>query len=397
MGFNWIYLNPFQYPGFSGSLYAIKDYFRFHPLLRGSLGLDPFLLLQNFLAEAKKLGMAVMMDLVVNHTASDSPLTVQHPVWFARNSDGGIKHPSAIDPADTRKVTIWGDLAELEYWPLPDPEGVLAFFNQVVDRYLSLGFSGFRGDAAYKVPGEFWGHLIKAARRINPEVCFVAETLGCRLPEVMQLQEAGFDFLYNSSKWWDFQEDWCLEQYEEFRRIAPSLSFPETHDTPRLIVEAKGSLPRVRQRYLFAAFFSSGLLMPMGFEYGLKKKLHVVNSRPEDWEERTYDWCDFITRVNQLKKSCPILQEEGPIERLTPAGQPVVILRKSSEHHPGAVVAVINTTAQPQPQVPLEGPSLLGLRDRCDDLTPDASPWAWGDLDTISLTPWDLRLFYAHP
>ncbi|NIR42418.1 MAG: alpha-amylase, partial [Gemmatimonadetes bacterium] len=35
MGFNWVYVNPFHYPGFSGSLYAVKDYYELHPLLRG--------------------------------------------------------------------------------------------------------------------------------------------------------------------------------------------------------------------------------------------------------------------------------------------------------------------------------------------------------------------------
>ncbi len=34
MGFDWIYVNPFHYPGFSGSLYAVKDFHRLHPLLQ---------------------------------------------------------------------------------------------------------------------------------------------------------------------------------------------------------------------------------------------------------------------------------------------------------------------------------------------------------------------------
>ena len=35
MGFDWLYVNPFHYPGFSGSLYAVKDFYRLHPLLAG--------------------------------------------------------------------------------------------------------------------------------------------------------------------------------------------------------------------------------------------------------------------------------------------------------------------------------------------------------------------------
>ena len=31
MGFDWVFINPIQYPGFSGSLYAVKDFYRLNP------------------------------------------------------------------------------------------------------------------------------------------------------------------------------------------------------------------------------------------------------------------------------------------------------------------------------------------------------------------------------
>jgi len=33
MGFTWIFLNPINTPGLSGSLYAVKDYYSLNPLL----------------------------------------------------------------------------------------------------------------------------------------------------------------------------------------------------------------------------------------------------------------------------------------------------------------------------------------------------------------------------
>jgi hypothetical protein len=36
MGFNAVYVNPFHYPGFSGSLYAVKDYYRLNPRFHGT-------------------------------------------------------------------------------------------------------------------------------------------------------------------------------------------------------------------------------------------------------------------------------------------------------------------------------------------------------------------------
>jgi len=395
MGFNWIYLNPIQYPGFSGSLYAIKDYFALHPLVSQGVEDDPWGALADFCRQAQEQGLAVMMDLVLNHTASDALLVAEHPEWYARHADGSLKHPSCIDPADASRVTVWGDLAELEFWPAPDPEGLLAFFLKVILFYLEKGIKGFRCDAAYKVPGSFWAKLIRAARQQAPDVCFVAETLGCRLPEIKQLRRAGFDLLYNSSKWWDFQASWCLEQYRANRKIAPSISFPETHDTLRLITETGGNQGLVRQAYIFAAFFSAGLLMPMGFEYGLPKKLHVVNTRPEEWLERQYDLTGFITQVNLMKRSCPVLQEEGPIRRLNRVGQPVVLLRKTSECHPGRVLAVINATLMPQEKVTLRLDKLLDYpTGPIREITPEMPP-ASGSVLKVDLEPAAIRLFYG--
>ena len=82
-----------------------------------------------------------------------------------------------------------------------------------------------------------WRTLIAAGRKDSDDVLFVAENLGSLQEETLALRGAGFDYLFNSSKWWDFRADWLLDQYEQFRSIAPSISFPETHDTDRLINE----------------------------------------------------------------------------------------------------------------------------------------------------------------
>ena len=33
-------------------------------------------------------------------------------------------------------------------------------------------------------------------------------------PSAIDLADADFDYILNSSKWWDFRSDWLLEQYE---------------------------------------------------------------------------------------------------------------------------------------------------------------------------------------
>src|SRR5262249_19293720 len=152
--------------------------------------------------------------------------------------------------------------------------------------------------------------LISRARTLHPEAVFFAETLGCRLEEMEALGQAGFDYFYNSSKWWDFEAPWCLEQHARFGRIAPSIAFPESHDTERLAAETSGSEAIQRQRYAFAAFFSAGVQTTVGYEFGFRRRLDVVKTRPADREEARFDLTGFIGQVNALKRRHPLLAGE---------------------------------------------------------------------------------------
>jgi starch synthase (maltosyl-transferring) len=344
LGFDWVYVNPFHYPGFSGSLYAVKDYYRLNPLFAEASGKRPETLLREFTDAAAVQGLGVMMDLVVNHTAKDAVLVEQHPGWYCRDDDGDIRSPSAIDPADARNVTVWGDLAEIDYRERPEREEIVNYWQDLIRRHVALGFRGFRCDAAYKVPVSVWKEVIAAGRAESEDVIFAAETLGCRLEEVQELQSAGFDYLFNSAKWWDFRADWLLEQYESHRAIAPSISFPESHDTDRLaaelerqgVVEPERIERAYRQRYLFAAAFSSGVMMPMGFEYGFRRRLDVVETRPDWWEEKRFDLSEFIAEANRAKAATPALNIEGPQRRIAAAGSRIAALLRETGAVDGA-------------------------------------------------------------
>jgi starch synthase (maltosyl-transferring) len=110
MEFDWLFVNPFHAPGLSGSLYAIKDPYALHSVVHGTSDKATDDLLSDFIAAAKRKALSFMMDLVINHTSKDAPLAEAHPEWYRRNPDGTLYSPRAIDPADTRKVTVWGDL-----------------------------------------------------------------------------------------------------------------------------------------------------------------------------------------------------------------------------------------------------------------------------------------------
>ena len=394
MGFNWLYINSILYPGFSGSLYAIKHHYRINPqFLPPHTETDGLALLSDTLRVFNELGLWPMMDLVINHTSRDCPLISEHPTWYVHNKYGAIVSPFARDPNNPEKVTVWGDLAEIDNESSDDTEGLWAYWAELVKRYLQLGFKGFRCDAAYKIPAALWRYLVDEAAKIDPEAMFFAETLGCAEEEAIALYDAGLHYFFNSSKWWDFQEPWALEQHKKFGKIAPSVSFPESHDTTRLAADTNGGEAVQRQRYAFAASFSAGLMMPIGYEFGFKKKLDVVSTGPADWETGSFDITGFVKQVNNLKMQNPLLQGEGELTKLQSARNTLVLERSSQQAAGQKGWILINKSKDGHTEVAFEGVALTS-RHRLHRIcrSEDSSPEVPVSGQTIALDPAEVIL-----
>jgi starch synthase (maltosyl-transferring) len=359
MGFNWLYINSIHYPGFSGSLYAVKHHYRVNPqFLPTDTEKDDLSVLEQTLRGFQDLGLWPMMDLVINHSSRDCPLTQEHPAWYVHNEHGEIASPFARDPDNPEKVTVWGDLAEIDNEGSSDRGALWAYWAELVKRYLRLGFKGFRCDAAYKIPSALWRYLVEKTANIDSEAMFFAETLGCTEEEALALHDAGLHYFFNSSKWWDFMQPWCLEQHEKFGQIAPSISFPESHDTTRLAADTGGNEAVQRQRYAFAASFSAGLMIPIGYEFGFRKKLDVVSTRPTDWETASFDLQGFIKKINKLKIEHPLLHGEGELKTVT-SDKNSLVLERRSQQAPGQLAWVlVNKSKDRQTTVTLDGIAL---------------------------------------
>ena len=340
MGFNWVFVNPIQRPGTSGSLYSIADYYDFNPALvdtTSAKGAQEQA--KDMVAGAQKIGLKMIVDLVINHCSVDSDLLRLHPEWFLWKSKGRVAHPFCVQ--DGKKV-VWKDLAKFNYKGTKDKQGLFRYFLDVVKFLLELGFKGFRCDAAYQVPRSMWKKLIRETKKMCPEALFFAETLGCPADQTRKTAAAGFDHIFNSSKWWDFKSPWLMEQYDLTRDIAPSVGFPESHDTARLYEELNGNVEGLKQRYLFTALFSAGVMMPMGFEFGFRKKPHVAKTRPKDGEQTSVDLTAFITKVNKLKAAHAIFQEEVPTEILHDGNPNILLMWKASINTPEESLLILN-------------------------------------------------------
>lgn len=394
MGFNWIYVNPFNYPGFSGSLYAIKHHYIINPLF-----VDPYVeespeeQLLAFIESAHSNKVRVMMDLVLRHTSVDSPLIEEHPDWYIWDEFKQLKNPMVWENNQWKK---WGDLALINNAGSPDRGNLWQYWNKLANFYIRLGIDGFLCDSAHNIPLELWEFLIKQCKRAAPHVVFVAQNLGATSEQIADLTRVGFDYVLNSSKYWNYEDTWCLEQYQ---RIAPfpTISFPEFYFTPRLAKETNDNWNMVKQRYIFSAVFSTGLLMPIGFEFGFHKNLDVQNQMPTDFEQVRVDLTGIISDTNKMKKQYRVFAEEGPISPIICENPDLFVFIKSTNDQKEQSIIIINKNDEKDFTVNISYlKRFTHYPDTIKDITPQDKIHRNKllNLETLTLQPSGIKVFY---
>ncbi|MFN8928101.1 MAG: maltotransferase domain-containing protein [Rhodospirillales bacterium] len=397
MGFDWIGLNPIHAPGGSGNIYALSDPWRLDPALRDGADASDETLLGDFCHAARRCGLRVMLDLVVRHVARDGRLATERPHWVRRDTDGR----AAVARSPTG--VTWGDLAEVAWGREEVRAEATAVWADWLRAMVRTGIAGFRCTAAADMPPRVWADLIAAARTVRPDCLFVADPLGVATERVRPLAGAGFDYVMSSARWWDFRSAWFLDQQAELARVAPTIAFPESHDTPRVAAEAGTDDPdrlaaRLRFAYLSAAALGTGIMMPVGYEYGFRRRLDPVRTVPGDWEDRRVDLTGFLAAANAMKASVAALNVETPIQRATAPGSDVVgLVRRSGGD--GTASALILINPDPAGDLVVDGGHVLF--EACsgsgclDDVTPHMRPLPLEPGRPLPLAPLEVRVFEA--
>ena len=138
-----------------GSYYAVKNYCDVNPEF-GTL--EDF---DNFLAEAHRLGLRVVLDWVANHTSPDAVWVTERPAdWYERDAQG-----------NTTFTADWSDTANLNY----ENKDVWAGMAGAMRFWMERGIDGFRCDMACEVPLEFWQQTISGLRADYPNMYMLAE------------------------------------------------------------------------------------------------------------------------------------------------------------------------------------------------------------------------------
>ncbi|HLM69501.1 MAG TPA: hypothetical protein VK358_18310, partial [Longimicrobium sp.] len=82
-------------------------------------------------------------------------------------------------------------------------------------------------------------------------------------------------------------------------------------------------------------------------------QVNVVQTAPSDWERRHWDLRPFITRVNRLKLSHPLLQGEGHLKPLGAMDGDTLVLRRADDANETAGLILINKVWKEPRDLPL--------------------------------------------
>lgn len=288
--------------GTLGSYYSIRDYCAVNPEL-GTM--DDF---DDFVAEAHRLGMKVLMDWVANHTSRDARWIAGKPAsWYERDASGEPAVP--WDWTDTAKL----DYANRDVW-----EAQAAAMEFWIARH---AVDGFRCDMTMLVPIGFWQYAAARLRRVKPDLFLLAEA------EQRNLFDDGvFDACYG----WEMHHllndvaqqrvrvtalrDWLRADRGRYPRSAMRLAFTSNHDENSWNGSEFARMGAARG--IMAAFtfvVPGGLpLIYTGQEVGYDHSFAFFDRDPIPAESyRANAYTEFYRRLTELRHANPALAAGG--------------------------------------------------------------------------------------
>ena len=206
--------------------YDTTDHYRLDPRLGDEADFD------YVVAEAHRRGLRVLIDGVFNHVGVD----------FSRYREATNDDASArwFRGSPGRFHTFEGH-AELITLNHDNPE-VIDYTADVMAHWLGRGADGWRLDAAYAVPQQFWAATLPKVRERYPDAWFVGELIHGDYAAVVDA--AGFDSATQYELWkaiWSgindgnfFELDWALQRHNEFLSSFAPLTFIGNHDVTRI-------------------------------------------------------------------------------------------------------------------------------------------------------------------
>jgi len=314
LGFDNVLSAPLYQRGRNASVFVTRDFDRLDPEL--GLGDNIEDGIRSLVEAARAANVKLMFDLVVDQVATDDA----HP------------RPVVADPRkppqenESRRIDFMQEPRHIEDW-----HGRLKWLT-------GLGVAGFRCMGIGRIAAEAWYALIASTRSAAPETTFIAWTPGTAFEDRKALQGAGFDGSFSSFAWWNLEERWIMDEYQIQRELGYQITFPEAPFAKRLAhgTDSCEVLERKAVRALrLASTFASGLMIPMGFEFGAAvplDPLHGDGLGLRGLRDRgSFDLSSDIRAINASINKTAAGFARQPLRVISPSQSPAVALLQTDQ------------------------------------------------------------------
>lgn len=332
-----------------GSPYSVQNYYEIDP----SLGSKEDLF--DLIYKAHLLGLKVILDLVINHTAWDNPLIYEFPSWYIKDKGGDIISPNPY----------WTDVAALNYQ-------ATALWAYMIDMMLywvrEFDIDGFRADAASFIPLDFWEEAKDEIYKIKP-IFMLAE--GDNADYMVKAFHASYSWkTYDSLKEIIIHQapatlltNVLIDEYNTFPSNSLFLRFNSNHDkhiedgTPRQVFGERGTFLTALLTYTLPGI----PLIYNGDEVENNNSLSLFNKAIINWEHVS-PIKSFYLQLGKLRQEHTSLRY-GKFQILESQQQDSLYIFTRSDSKETVIIA-INFSSSPQ-QTSIIAPDDLGNQVAC--------------------------------
>ena len=330
LGVDCLWLTPVLENDHAPHGYNITDFFAIAEDLGGR---DAY---EALVDAAHDRGMAVLFDLVMNHSARD------HPFFQDAYRNPDSEYYEWYDWQDTGEPETYFDWEYIANWNFENL-AVRRHLLDAVDEWFEVA-DGFRCDMAWAVPDTFWQELRDRVKARDSEFLLLDETI----PYVPDFHNGMFDVHFDTTLYFTLRQvgqghlpaEAILDAVDGRAEIgfpphAAFLLYIENHDETRYVVECGDS----------AAFAAAGALftlpgVPMiygGQEFGQRGRRDTLA-----WDHAREAFHDHYDRLADLRESVPELGSDGALTRVNYEADTDCAVAFARESDTGSCVCVLN-------------------------------------------------------
>jgi cyclomaltodextrinase len=207
--------------------YDTVDHFRIDPRLGTEEDFD------ELVGAAQERGLRILLDGVFNHVGSEFPAFVR-----ARDGSAADREWFRFDGDGYATFEGHDGLPALNH----DNPAVAEYVGSVMRHWLGRGAAGWRLDAAYATPPQFWAKVLPTVRAAHPDAYILGEVIHGDYAGTVA--EAGLDAVTQYELWkavWSalndrnlFELAWALQRHNDYLDSFVPLTFVGNHDVTRI-------------------------------------------------------------------------------------------------------------------------------------------------------------------